>query len=397
MLKNFVKLSLLTALIITASSCKKTKNVEAQNSLDKLLLVTNITSSNPVVAYVGTLKDLSVPSYNNTKSRQSTQYPFITIHGEDVFVIPNKGGDVLKKYRRQPDGTLADAGSLTFPASSQSISVIIESDTKAYCSLQNSGKIAIFNPSTLQITGYIDLTSFALGDGSPDPSVMALKDGKLYVACVQTSDGYTSNKPAQILIIDLARNNTIISAIDNRTTWTGSIDEQHSIFFDEKGDLYVFCVASYGFGGPNQKCGFLRIKNGEKTFDPSYFFNISDFAISGIPNNKVDYLQHMRYLNNGILYSTGNIYALASNPPNYAKDRTMGSFKVDLYGKTITKLVFPYSNGYSASVSIFENKVLFGLSTNTGIGIYTYDPVKEIPSGAPIVNTSGDPSVIETF
>lgn len=333
MLKNFLKLSFFGILAITTVSCKKNKNIEDQNSLDKLLLVTNITSSNPVVAYVGTLKDLSVSSYSNTKARQSTQYPFITIQGNDVFVIPNKGGDILKKYHRQADGSLSDAGSLTFPASAQSISVVIESETRAYCSLQNLGKIAIFNPATLQITGYIDLTAYALGDGSPDPAVMALRNGKLYVACVQTSDGYTSNKPAQVLIIDLAKNNAITSVTDNRTTWAGSIDEKHSIFFDEKGDLYLFCTASYGFGGPNQKCGFLRIKNGENVFDPSYFFNVSDFAISGIPNNKVDYLQHMHYSAGGILYSTGNIYALASNPPNYVTDRTMGSFRVDQIGR----------------------------------------------------------------
>lgn len=397
MLKNTTKLLLLALLAIGVASCKKDKAVEEQNNLDKLLLVTNITNSNPVVAYIGTLRDLSVPNYSNVKSRQATQTPFIKIYGDDVFVIPNKGGDILKKYHRQPDGTLADAGSLTFPAASQSISIVVENETTAYCSLQNTGKIAVFDPSTLKIRSYIDLTAYALGSGSPGPSVMALKNGKLYVACVQTADGYTSNKPAQILIIDLANNNAITSATDSRTTWAGSIDEPHSLFFDEKGDLYVFCVASYGFGGPNQKCGFLRIKNGTQSFDPTYFFNIADFAISGIPNNKVDYLQHMRYFKQGVLYATGNIYALASNPPNYAKDRTMGSFKVDLYNKTISKLDFPYATGYSSSVGIFENKILFGLSTNTGIGIYTYDPVTGIASTAPVVNTAGDPSVIETF
>lgn len=397
MFKKLIKTILLVGIVAFYTSCKKSKPENNQNSLDKLLMVTNITSANPVVGYVGTLKNLTVHNYTNAKSRQFNEYPFITIYRDDVFVIPNKRGDVIKKLHRQTDGTLAETGSMTLPPNSLSICIVVESDTKAYCSLSNTGKIAVFNPSTMVITGYIDLTGYALGDASPDPSVMALRNGKLYVACVQTSDGYTSNKPAQMLIIDVANNNTIVSATDSRTTWCGSIDEKYSIFFDENGDLYVFCVASYGFGGPGQKCGFLRIKNGQTSFDPTYFFNVADFNIAGIPNNKVDYLQHMRYLANGIVYSTGNIYALASNPPNYVTDRTMGSFKVDLYNKTITKLNLPYSNGYAASVAIFEGKVLFGLSTNTGVGIYTFDPMSNIASSNPLVNTQGDPSLIEVF
>lgn len=388
---------LLALTVLFSASCKKDKTPAVQDSLDKLLVVTNITSANPIVAYVGTAKDLTIGSHGNAKARQSTQYPFVTIYGDDVFVIPNKGGDILKKYRREKDGTLSDAGSLTLPPSAQSISMVVESGNRAYLSLQNMGKIAVLNPATMQISSYIDLTAYALGDASPDPTVMALRNGKLYVACVQTSDGYTSNKPVQVLIVDVANGNTVTSATDIRSTWAGSIDEQRSIFFDEKGDLYLFCVASYGFGGPDQKCGFLRIKNGESTFDPEYFFNVKDLNIAGIPNNKVDYLQHMRYFANGILYSTGNIYALASNPPNYVTDRTMGSFKVDLYNKTVTKLDLPYSNGYAASVSIFDNKVLFGLSASSAVGIYTYDPVTGIASAKPVLTTSGDPSMIEVF
>ena len=397
MFKVFCKISMLAISLTMLDACKKDDNKESQNSMDKLLLVTNITSANPVIGYVGTLKDLTEGNYTNAKARQAAQYPFITIYKDDVFVIPNKGGDVLKKYKRQSDGTLADAGSITLPASSQSISVVVESDTKAYCSLQNTGKILVFNPSAMTITNYIDLTPFALSDGSPDPTIMTLKNGKLYVACVQTSDGYTSSRPAQILIIDVANNNTITSVTDSRSTWAGSIDEPYSMFFDEIGDLYVFCVASYGFGGPSQKCGFLRIKNGQMTFDPGYFFNVADYTIANIPSNKVDYLQHMHYASGGIVYSTGNIYALAGNSPNYINDRTFGSFKVDIINKTITKLNLPYSNGYAASVLPYEGKILWGLSTNTGVGIYRYDPATDTASSKPIVNTQGDPGVIEMF
>jgi hypothetical protein len=226
---------------------------------------------------------------------------------------------------------------------------------------------------------------------------MAFRNGKLYVACSQTSNGFTSTHPVQVLIIDTQNGNTITSATDSRSFWAGSINEQKSIFFDESGDMYIYCVASYGFGGANQKAGFLRIKNGQTTFDPTYFFNTSDYNITGIAGNKVDYLQRMRYFNSGIVYSTGNIYALASNPPNYVTDRTYGSFKVDLINKTITKLNIPNSNGYAACVSIFDNKILFGIAGTAGVGIYSFDPATNTASTNPVVTTQGDPSAIESF
>lgn len=400
MKRNLLSMLLFICLAIIFAACKKNKEKDngPGSGLDKILLVTNITSANPIIGYVGTLKDISVPNHTNAKSRQFTLYPFITLYKDYAFAMPHKAGDVVKKYKRQPDGTLSDEGSMITPAASEAIGIVIESDTKGYCSLWKLGKIAVFNPTTMAITSYIDLTSYALGgDGSPDPTIMTLRDGKLYVACVQTSDGFTSSHPAQVLVIDVVNGNTVTSITDNRTTWAGSVDDQESMFFDEAGDLYIFCVASYGFGGPSQKCGFLRIKNGQSSFDPTYFFNVADYSITGIPGNKVDYLQHMHYAGNGIVYSTGNIYALASNPPNYVTDRTMGSFKIDLVNKTVTKLPFPYSNGYSASVQLYQGKVYWGLATTTGVGIYSYDPIANVASADPVVTTQGDPSSIKIF
>jgi hypothetical protein len=390
--------AILLSIIVTIASCKKDPAVDPSAGLDKLLIGTNITSSSPIVGYLGTLKDLSVTNFTNAKSRQAYEYPYVTLHKNDVFVMPHRFGDVVKKYTRQADGTLSETGSFTAPAASAPISAVIESDTKGYCALFKAGKILVFNPATMAITDTIDLTSYALGgDGNPDPNVMAFRNGKLYVACGQTSNGYTSSYPVQVLIIDVNNNNSITSATDSRSNWAGSVNEQKSIFFDESGDMYIFCVASYGFGGPSQKCGFLRIKNGQTAFDPAYFFNVADLSIAGVPGNKVDYLQRMRYAGNGIVYATGNIYALASNPPDYVADRTYGSFKVDIINKTITKLNLPYSNGYSASVGLFENKVLFGIAGTTGVGIYHYDPVADTASAKPIVTTQGDPHQIEVF
>ncbi|MCB0375441.1 MAG: hypothetical protein KDD04_05945 [Sinomicrobium sp.] len=98
-----------------------------------------------------------------------------------------------------------------------------------------------------------------------------------------------------------------------------------------------------------------------------------------------------------MIYSSGNVPALASNPPDYINDRTFGGFKVNVYDQSIELLDVPFSNGYSASVLPVDDIVLFGMSSATGVGFYGFDPAGGTTSMDPIVNTQGDPSVILEF
>jgi hypothetical protein len=133
-----MKLKFLLPVIIALSiSCDDT-DTNLTEGLDQFVIGTNITTANPVIGYVGTLKDLNVADFDNGKSRQTTQYPYVTVHNDDVFVMPSRYGDVVRKYTRQSDGTLAETGSFTPPSASNPLGVVIESDTKGYCSLFGS-------------------------------------------------------------------------------------------------------------------------------------------------------------------------------------------------------------------------------------------------------------------
>src|SRR5688500_8176170 len=187
-----MKLKIVLLLIIAILISCDDSDTKLTEGFDQFVIGTNITTANPVIGYVGTLTDLSVGNFDNSKSRQTTQYPYITLHNEDVFVMPSRYGDVVRKYTRQSDGTLAETGSFTPPSASGPLGMVIESHTKGYCSLFGSGHILVFNPSTMIVTETIDLTSYGLGDGNPDPNIMAFRNGKLYVACSQTTNGFTS-------------------------------------------------------------------------------------------------------------------------------------------------------------------------------------------------------------
>ena len=51
-------------------------------------------------------------------------------------------------------------------------------------------------------------------------------------------------------------------------------------FIDEKGDIYFYCVAMFGYQ-PGVKEGFLRIKKGQTDFDKSYCFTLADVDLVG--------------------------------------------------------------------------------------------------------------------
>jgi len=398
---NYNSLKIHAACLLAAAclaSCDKDNKNEGQGDapLHKIAVATAVKSGGKDTYYLGTFADFSVGSHTNAKSRQMVTAPLVRIYEGDLYAAEGSEGDNLLKYVRSPDGTLQEAGKLTLPASSMPYWTAFQSAEKGYLTLRTAGKIVIFNPKTMEKTGEIDLTSYAIGKASPDPTVIRYRDNKLYVSCLQTEDGYTSAHPAQILIIDLADNNKITSLTDARATTASDMHDWDSMFFDEKGDLYVFCIGSWGFM-PGQKGGFLRVKKGATAFDKDYFLNITDYTIAGIPGGKLSHLYRPTYGGNGIVYATGNVAALIGNPPNYVEDYSFGAFKVDLYGKTVTKLDIPYSLGYGGATRPYQGKVYFGMSTKSGVGIFSYDPATNTASAAPVVTTQGDPSVLEMF
>ncbi|MCZ8216844.1 MAG: hypothetical protein O9262_11425, partial [Cyclobacteriaceae bacterium] len=114
---TLLKLTILIS-VLTFSSCDNSDD-NPNAGLNKLVIGTNITTSNPVIGYVGTHRDLTQSNFTNTRSRQFAQYPYVTVYKNDVFVMPSiTGDDVIRKYTRQNDGTLAEAGTIIATAAS---------------------------------------------------------------------------------------------------------------------------------------------------------------------------------------------------------------------------------------------------------------------------------------
>lgn len=352
----------LGALIILTSSCIKEKKV---NTEDKFLLVTNAASK----SHVSTLNHLNDFSTNRNLSFASS--PTVRPMWEDLFIL-EPGDDTIRRYHRFSNGDITETGVLSLLPASGASDIITLGERQAYCSLKGSAKILCWDPGAMSKLEFIDISVFGISDADPDATIMAFSNGKLFVVCNQEYTGKTIPSPAQVLIIDTKNGNTVTSVTDDRGAYKGYTPS--SAFFTENGDFYLYC----GAAKPEQN-GFLRIKNGQSSFDVDYFFNLST----------VNYLECPFYAGNNLLFSMGAIPG----------SQQFGAFKINVINKTVEKIDLPYSNSYAGNILRYRNNLYFGISTATVKGFYEYEIASGKAAAYPRVNTTnlGDPWFMSTF
>ena len=110
----------------------------------------------------------------------------------------------------------------------------------------------------------------------------------------------------------------------------------------------------------------------------------------GVKGNKTSYAYVKVYGGNGKVYAYLNIPGAASNPPDYVHDKCFQPFEINLYNMTCKKLDLSATAGWAATLCKSGNDIIFGMSTDEGMGysIYhpatsTYEPLKVKTSGAP--------------
>ena len=344
-------------------------------------------------AFVGTWDGVQPGHYTNAKAFEVASYSYVFVRGKTVIVAQNGSADAILRFEIGADGNLAPGGQLMAPAKSVPMAVVFASEEKAYVGLLGVGKVWAFNPTTMTFIKEIDLNGptyapakAGTDDQNSNPGMLGLRDGKLFVGLTQVKASPVAYTDVAFAIVDVATD-TVDKVIRDGRGMAESGGEIDRVFLDEKGDLYIYAGASYGYDA-SQKHGFLRIKSGETEFDPSYFFDVGAVTLD-VPGGKIDYLNHMVYAANGVAYSTADAPGAASNPPDYAKDHTMYPAMVDMYARTVTKLPLPPSNGYSGTVELDGNTALFALAAAEGVGIFPFDVTTRMPVTAPTVTTDG--------
>ena len=226
---------------------------------------------------------------------------------------------------------------------------------------------------------------------------MVIRDGKLFVGLGQMISMFAVHPSAYVLVVDVATDTVEKMITDERTCGVGIyLGFTGGMFVDDIGDLYVYGMAMMGYQ-PGVKDGFLRIRKGETEFDPSYFFSIQDISLPDVPGNIGTYMFGMVYTGGSTGYGFICIPALMSDPPDYVNDRNYQPFKLDLSAKTTEKIALSPTPGFAHAVCKYKDKVVFGLSSVDGDGLYTYDLNTGEVSSKPVVSTEGMPYFIMGF
>ena len=177
-------------------------------------------------------------------------------NGNDVYTFPAFGaqGDenVVTKWGRS--GTkLTKTATMPIPLNSVPRHNSFVNATKAYL-ISLIGKLFIFNPQTMELTGEIDLSSYAApGLAVPMFGSPFVHNGRLYVTLNQTDMTF---QPATEPQIELAVINTQTDKVERviyekaSGIGIGAYTYGQQTFIDEKGDMYLMCTGAYGMN-PN--------------------------------------------------------------------------------------------------------------------------------------------------
>ncbi len=376
------------ASLLLLSGCDSDSPTSSDKGGVKEFLLTTIVGKS---AYVGGFSNLEAGSINNAESYEHKQGVEPIIYKDIVLVPEFSMGDKIYKYLRGKDGNLTPTGSMDLPQASKASEISFVNENKAYVSLMGLGKLAIINPTTLKITGEVDLRSYGLVDNNPDPGVSIIREGKLYVALSQKKDQHTGYDSAYVAIIDIKTDKVEKVIIDPRVSSIGYSGHTKA-FMDEKGDIYFYSHGLFGYQ-KGAKEGFLRIKQGEDDWDREYHFSITQVGIPNVKkSDKISYTMALEYAGNGALYAIPMVPAWTSNPPDYFNDKNYQPCKLNLYTKSIEKLDLLPTSGWAAmGLTKKDDLIVFGLSTKESIGLFTHNHTTGVSSKTPVVKTVGAP------
>ncbi|WP_238319924.1 hypothetical protein [Porphyromonas macacae] len=105
------------------------------------------------------------------------------IFGNDIYIFPsymNDGKFEIVKYRREQN-RLKKVGTMKVPEKSSATNIVVIAADKGYIACAGIGKVLIFNPEKMQLTGEIDLSSLGHLDKDPNVGAMIYRDGHLFV------------------------------------------------------------------------------------------------------------------------------------------------------------------------------------------------------------------------
>jgi hypothetical protein len=278
-----------------------------------------------------------------------------------IFSRKSTSGDVgLQKYTVNEDGTLKDEGFIV-----GATQFLVVDDTKGYYldETRSTMKLQAFNPTLMQRTGEVDLSSLRNTTLAEYQVVgkhtIAAKEGKLYAGVTYgtiTGAGFGDDviNHIEFAVIDIATNTfekTIKYDLGGLKSigWGSSGNKMWTVGDD--GALYFY---STGLTNGFTKTSVIRIKKGETDFDKNWRLDAHDLAagssiVTGLIKNGKMYLE---------LPSEPLVHTFAN-----LQNTIFEYYVVDLNTKVATKITgmpkhhYAYAN--EQAITEIDGKIMF--------------------------------------
>lgn len=291
-------------------------------------------------------------------------------YGSNIYVATFGAPATLRKYGFDENGKPVQLGSIAVPGLKTFGAVEFLSATEAYAASNGFGgipKMVRFNPATMEIMGYIDLSSLQL-PGATEIYYLGLveRDGYLFMGVNYQNASFANLENAVFVAVINRASATVEKLIkDTRTNmmWNGGTASSFSpacLVKDAAGDIYV-----NGYAGNIKPSGILKIKKGTIDFDPGYFFDL-DAATGG-------HCLGIFYFDNNAVFTVR--YANASAYP-FDGSAAGTLYKIDLSARTslgnISTTIPPFFGGATFMTKWDNEKIYFNVAAAGSNAIYSY-------------------------
>ena len=230
--KQFRALSVL--LILVGLSACKDSGTNTNDNVDINYGLTIVSGAGDVqTTFIQGLPTLDISSVDNSNSTELSNYASIFTDGTSLYAPGFGAPATMSKYDFSSSGEAELDQQIIVPGSNTVSTVEIISPTDGYATVGGGlSKVIQFDPSTMRITGVIDLSD--AGEGLFYADLLA-RDNKLFVAL----NDFGSSGIAKVAVVDLATKTLDKIITDTRTSTVFGSTNTAVFALDDNGDIYV--------------------------------------------------------------------------------------------------------------------------------------------------------------
>lgn len=318
-----------------------------------------------LTTYIIGSTDLDFTHLSNANATEQPSSASMWHYKKSVYLTAFGAPASMVKYEFDSKGIAIQKQKMIVPGANTFSSVEFISDDVAYASVGGGlARVIKFNPTTMQITGEVNLTSI-LNPAATSTFYLGMKTfgGKLFLGVYYGGNLDLLTK-AYMAVISLETDAVEKLIEDDRTAaiFQGG-SSANGIEVDENGDMYVM-----GIGSPSKPSGIVRIKKGTTDFDPDYFMNLDEITGNSCRN--------FRLFDDGLAFThrvvdVADLYEL--NGANYE------IYQIDIKNKTSKGKLGDLPVIWGSSTGIIrkysESELLMSVSGKTENAVYVYSVV----------------------